>query len=86
MRIKVEYESGVLGDVAPRHFRLGKRRIDVVEVIDRWPGGDRSYFKVADQDGHLYILRHDCQGADWELTMFANKSVLGPGAPERLSL
>jgi hypothetical protein len=70
MRIEVESDTGESGIGKPRRIRLNGRVVEIVEVIDRWPGRDYYYFKVRSDDGNLYILRLDEARHSWELTMF----------------
>jgi hypothetical protein len=70
LQISVECYAGHRGEETPRRFCLGKREIDVVEVVDRWLAPDHRYFKVRGDDGSLYILRHDVASQRWELTLF----------------
>ena len=70
MRVRVECYSGHRGEETPRRFALGKKTVEVREVADRWLSPDHRYFKVVDDDGSLYILRHDTGSGDWELTLF----------------
>lgn len=68
--MKVVCYSGYRAEESPARFFLGKRKIEVQEIIDRWMGPDHRYFKVKGDDGALYILRHDPEADNWELTMF----------------
>lgn len=70
MEIKVECDEGAQGGGEPRAFSLGKQRIEIVSVVDRWFGEDYCYFKVDASDGAVYILRHDEQRDTWEMTWF----------------
>jgi len=73
--LRVETEAGPGGEELPRRFYLRERPVEVTEVVDRWPGRDRSdrrYFKVRGDDGDLYILRHDPLDGHWELTLFTS--------------
>ncbi len=70
MQVMVETYSGYGGVEMPRRFRFGGRKIEVIENIDQWPGPGYRYFEVKDEDGNLYILRHDELRAEWDLTMF----------------
>jgi hypothetical protein len=75
--IEVEACAGHRGEPTPRCFFVGARRVEVAEVVDRWLGRDRRYFKVRGDDGDLYILRHEMAlpegaGDHWELTLFAS--------------
>ncbi len=70
--IRVEACEGHRGEPTPRCFFLGPRRVEVTEVVDRWLGSDRRYFKVRGDDGDVYILRHELLPDHWELTLFAS--------------
>lgn len=74
MQIEVESSSDGRGIEQPKRIRLNGRVIEVVEIIDRWPGGDYSYFKVKGDDGNLYILRRNEARDSWELTLFQRES------------
>ena len=74
MRINVECDNREGDHVVPFRFFLGKRSIQVTEVIDRWPGHDHCYFKVQGDDGGIYMLRHDMEELAWNLTMFASSN------------
>jgi hypothetical protein len=67
MKIRVECHAGYRGDEEPRSFTLGARRMDVVEIVDRWMAPDLRYFKVATEDGRQMVLRHDTASGDWEI-------------------
>jgi hypothetical protein len=66
----VDCYAGHRGEETPRRFRLGDRRIEIAEVLDRWLAPDHRYFKVKDRDGDLYILRHDVTASVWEVAYF----------------
>ncbi len=68
--LQVECYAGYRGEQEPRSFRLGERRVQVVEILDRWLDPAHRYFKVRGDDGATYILRHDTAAARWELTLF----------------
>ena len=70
MAIAVECYAGHRGEETPRALIIGDRRVAVVEVLDRWLAPDHRYFKLAGDDGDIYIVRCDAEG-HWELTMFA---------------
>lgn len=70
MHITVESQAGHRGLPLPRRFQLDGRSIDVVEIVDQWPGRDHVYFKVKGADDNVYILRLDETDATWEMTMF----------------
>jgi len=71
--VQVECYSGYRGEETPRRFEIGGRRVEVVEVIDRWLGPDHRYFKIKGDDGGRYILRHDEPSGRWELVHFLNE-------------
>ncbi len=77
MEIRVECYSGYRGEETPRRFRLGERRVEIHEVIDRWLAPDHRYFKVTGEDGATYILRHDSETCIWELTYFQGRGIPG---------
>ena len=68
--VRVECYAGYRGDEAPRALVIGERRIEVMEVLDRWLAPDHRYFKVRGSDGDAYLVRHDVRTDRWELTMF----------------
>ncbi len=68
--IRVECYAGHPGEEVPRRFFLGKRRVEIVDVLDRWLDPEHRYFKVRGDDGGVYILRHDMPRAVWEMTLF----------------
>jgi hypothetical protein len=70
MDVKVDCYSGYRAEETPRRFELDGRRVEVVEVIDRWYGTDHRYFKVRGDDGAVYLLRHDETAGRWELTLY----------------
>jgi hypothetical protein len=69
--VRVECYAGYRGDEAPRALIIGERRIEVVEVLDRWLAPDHRYFKVKGDDGDVYIVRYSNAADAWELTMFS---------------
>lgn len=74
MQIEVESDADDRGIEKPKRIRMDRRVIEIVETIDRWPGGDYCYFKVRGDDGNLYILRLNETRDSWELTMFQRES------------
>jgi hypothetical protein len=70
LRVQVECYAGYRGEETPRAFWLGERRVDVTEILDRWLAPDHRYFKLRDDDGDVYILRHDGAAGEWHVTMF----------------
>jgi hypothetical protein len=73
MRIRVLCYEGYKSQETPRAFFLGERRLEVVEVLDRWRGEDHEYFKMTASDGNRYILRRDRMREVWEITLFTSE-------------
>ena len=69
MPLVVETYSGYAADERPVAIRLGARRIPVQTIIDRWLGEDHAYFKVAGEDGLVYLIRQDRTTDTWELIL-----------------
>jgi hypothetical protein len=69
-RIHVDCYAGHRADEEPRRFLLGKREIEIEEVIDRWLDPGHRYFKVRGSDGSIYLLRHEPGQDAWELVMY----------------
>ncbi len=65
--IKVETRpgSGALED--PVSFRIAKRTFLVTEILDRWHGLDRIYYKLVADDGNLYVIMRDLDANEWEI-------------------
>ena len=70
MKIRVETYDGYRAGERPLRFRLGEKRREVVEVLDRWFGEDHDYFKVLADDGGVYVLRCGRGEDGWELTQY----------------
>jgi hypothetical protein len=74
MSLRVESYSGYRSEETPRRFFLGERKVEVIEVIDRWLAPDHRYFKVRGDDGGLYILRCGNEAGRWDLVLFEGGS------------
>lgn len=68
--LRVECYAGHRGEEEPRRFILGRRSVEIVEILDRWLSPEHRYFKVRGADNAIYILRHDTRGEGWELWMY----------------
>lgn len=79
--LRVECYAGYRSEETPVRFHLGRRRVEVDEVLDRWLAPSHRYFKLRGDDGGIYILRHDTEIDLWELTLFDS----GTRADTRLS-
>lgn len=63
LAVRVECYAGYRGDETPIRFFLGERKIEVVQVLDRWLAPDHRYFKLQGDDGDVYIIRYDVPSA-----------------------
>lgn len=70
LEIEVSCYAGYKGEQAPRRFALGRRQVEVTEIIDRWLDPSHAYFKVRSEDGGIYILRHDTAARRWHITLY----------------
>jgi plasmid maintenance system killer protein len=68
--IQVDCYAGYRGEETPRMICFKQRIIRVVEVMDRWLSPDHRYFKIRGDDDGVYIIRHDCVSAQWQLTFY----------------
>jgi hypothetical protein len=67
MDIAVECYAGYRGDETPRRFSIGERPVQVARIIDRWVTPDYRYFRVAGDDGRVYVLGQNVASGKWEL-------------------
>ena len=51
-------------------FWLGKRRLAVRAIVDRWFAQTQRWFKVHADDENMYVLRYDETSGDWELAAY----------------
>ena len=70
MQIKVDCYCGYRGEETPKYLLMGTRKIQVRKILDRWLAPDHRYFKVIGDDNATYIIRHDQEKWQWELTFF----------------
>lgn len=68
--VRVECYAGQRAAESPRRFFIGKRQIEVREIIDRWLDPAHRYFKVRGDDHGVYILRYDAQTDRWDMILF----------------
>ena len=68
------------GEKIPCAFTLGNDWVEVVEFLDCWLAQSQAYYKLRGHDGATYILRHDDEMENWELTFF-NQTSLATRAP-----
>ena len=68
--IHVECYAGHRAEESPRRFFIGRRTIEVSEVIDRWLEPEHGYFKLRGDDGGIYILRYEQVTDTWEMILY----------------
>jgi hypothetical protein len=78
MAIRVECYAGYRGEEEPRAFWLDDRRLEALEILDRWLGPDYRYFRVKVGDGNTYVLRHDQVRGEWTLGAFTSAQTTTP--------
>ena len=77
MRVKVDAYSGYSANERPLRFTLGERTIEVKEILDRWYGEAARYFRVATEDGDVYVLKYSGEQDTWELVSFTRQGSQG---------
>ncbi|TFG92647.1 MAG: hypothetical protein E4H15_03235 [Syntrophobacterales bacterium] len=80
-RIHVECHSGYKANERPEVFKLGDRRWEVAEIIDRWYEGSREaggpaldYFKVRTREGKIFLIRYNALFDAWTIIMPGSKA------------
>ena len=68
--LRVECYAGHRADTEPLCIYIGKRRVAVTKIIDRWLDPTHRYFKLRGDDAGIYLVRHDTVRDLWELTLF----------------
>jgi len=69
--IEVVTYSGYRGDEVPRQFFLHKKRIEIVEIRDRWIEEDfaskvrKRFFKVKGNDGNTHRIYYNEKTLEW---------------------
>jgi hypothetical protein len=62
--------AGRRGELQPQRFRMGKRYVDVLEVLDHWRAPQHQFFSLSCDDG-VYVLDHHLAADTWQLTMYS---------------
>jgi hypothetical protein len=63
--IEVQCYAGYRADERPRSFILNERTHIIEHIIDRWRSPEFEFFKVAADDGKVYLLKHDMRQHAW---------------------
>lgn len=66
-KIKVETYSGYKADEYPVRFWIGEKRLEILEIEDRWYSSGFSYFKVFADDAAHYILKKSIETEIWSV-------------------
>jgi len=75
MKISVKCYSGYRVDENPISIRFDSLVVKVDKIIDQWLDPDHRYFKFIGDNAATYIIRHDMNSLDWELTFYQQKGV-----------
>lgn len=67
--VRVECYSGYRGEEYPRRLVLADRAVPV-RVLDRWLSPDHRDFRVLDEEGCIYLVRHDTAEDRWFLNLY----------------
>lgn len=74
--ITVECLSGTRINERPVAFTFSERNYTrsyrIQEVLDTWFGETADYFKVAADDGNIYLLKYDGRQDAWDLVLYQN--------------
>ncbi|MBN1849354.1 MAG: hypothetical protein JW932_12290 [Deltaproteobacteria bacterium] len=65
--IRVETYSGYKADERPLYLVLDERRMEVLDIIDRWYGEEADYFKVRVAGDRVYLILRDRRSSRWIL-------------------
>lgn len=65
--IHVSCYSGYKADERPISFTLLGRELMVEEIIDRWYGPNKSFFKILANDNKVYLIKYDQDEDQWTL-------------------
>lgn len=68
--VTVKCYAGYRGEQTPTSFVIWGKEHKVTELVDQWLAPAHRYFKVKDETGDIFILRHDQTSFAWELTMY----------------
>ncbi len=74
MKISVECYSGYRGEEIPRVVWIGSRKIEVIDILDRWLSPDHRYFKIRGNDQSVYIIRNDSITLEWDLIYYMQEN------------
>ncbi len=56
-KIDVVTYSGYKANERPLSFKFKGKKLNVLEIINRWYGQEHDYFKIKASDNRIYILK-----------------------------
>ncbi len=84
-RIQVECYSGYQANERPKAFTFRGRRLEILDVVDRWYEGgvdpqrpQIDYFKVKAGDGKIYLLRYQSLFDAWSIHVCDTPAKMSP--------
>lgn len=83
LRVELTDERGGRDRLSPRAIWLGKKRLAVLEVLDRWAGEEFDHVKIRAEDQSVYILRRDARSGLWALAAYRAPESPAAGAARR---
>ena len=69
-RVHVECHAGYRGSQHPVAVLLDGGRVRVAAVVRAWIEPEGRFFRVRLEDGRVALLRHEPEGAVWDLVAF----------------
>ena len=74
-KVAVSLGQSPAGSPSPLRFQVWGHSLEVLEVLDSWPGVSHAYFKVQASDKAFYILRQDTADGGWTLMLYSKRKV-----------
>jgi len=66
-KIEVGSYAGYKANERPIYFVLEGRRLQVIEILDRWYGLEDDWFKILADDGRIYLIKWNRSLDTWLL-------------------
>ncbi|MBN2033953.1 MAG: hypothetical protein JW836_11805 [Deltaproteobacteria bacterium] len=57
VKVEVAAYSGYKSNERPLYFIFNDRKLDVIDIIDRWYGVQHDYYKLLADDCKIYLLK-----------------------------
>lgn len=73
--IKVAAYSGYKANERPLSFHLDQKKRTIRDILDRWYGVDKDYFKVLADDERVYLISWDREHDRWLLEKIFEKVI-----------